>query len=136
MSEMGGQKYKRSGKRIRYSMRFRKPKTRVDPRNPRRVRHLSKLVERDNRLDFNKILKQPLASEKFNEKIENENTLIYNVDIGANKSTIKRAFQLMQSDIKVESVKTLITSKGAKKAFIKLRREHNASNIANRLGII
>ncbi|MFX1495547.1 MAG: 50S ribosomal protein L23, partial [Promethearchaeota archaeon] len=52
----------------------------------------------------------------------------------ANKNQIKRAIENIHN-VKVIGVNTLITSKGEKKAFIKLHPDYSAQDIAIELGI-
>lgn len=66
--------------------------------------------------------------------IEAENKLTFIVDLRTNKTQIKQAIQDLY-DVKVAKVNVLITPKGTKKAFVKLKPEYNASDVAIRLGI-
>ncbi len=84
--------------------------------------------------NYYKIIKKPLITEKTFDLIENENKLVFFVNKRANKSQIKKAFEKIH-DVKVLKVNTLITPKGEKKAFIKLRSENSAQDIAIDLGI-
>ncbi|MFX1413799.1 MAG: 50S ribosomal protein L23 [Promethearchaeota archaeon] len=83
---------------------------------------------------FYKIIKKPLITEKTFDLIEQENKLVFIVDNSSNKNQIKRAFEKIHN-VKVISVNTLITSKGEKKAFIKLHPNYSAQDIAIELGI-
>jgi large subunit ribosomal protein L23 len=67
--------------------------------------------------------------------IENENKLVFIVDRKANKDDISRAVQLLYG-VEAESVNTLITRKSEKKAFVKLKDQYDASDLAIRLGIL
>ncbi|MCD6487640.1 MAG: 50S ribosomal protein L23 [Desulfurococcales archaeon] len=82
-----------------------------------------------------KILIRPLHTEKAINLIEKENTLVFIVDRKATKHDIKRAIEIL-FDVKVDMVRTLITPKGGKKAYIKLRPEYKASEVAMHLGLI
>ena len=86
-------------------------------------------------LDPWKILLFPHTSEKSVRLIEKENTIVFVVAREANKPMIKKAFE-KAFNVKVAKVRTCITSKGYKKAFIKLKPEYKASDIAIKLGII
>lgn len=66
--------------------------------------------------------------------IESENKLVFIVDLKADKHMIKNAVEQLY-DVKVEKVNTLITSRGEKKAFVKLKPEYKASELAVKLGI-
>lgn len=83
---------------------------------------------------FYKIIKKPLITEKTFDLIEKENKLVFIVNKRANKSQIKRAIEKLHN-VKVIKVNTLITTKGEKKAFVKLHPEYSAQDIAIDLGI-
>jgi large subunit ribosomal protein L23 len=76
-----------------------------------------------------------VATEKALGLIEKENTLTFIVQRNAKKHEIKRAIEEL-FDVKVERVRTLITPKGFKKAYVRLSPEHKASEVATKLGII
>ncbi len=82
-----------------------------------------------------KVLIRPVHSEKAISLIDKENTLVFIVDRKASKHDIKRAAELVLG-VKVEKVRTLITPRGEKKAYIKLAPEYRASEIASQLGLI
>lgn len=86
-------------------------------------------------MDPFKILKYPYATEKSVALIEKENKIVFVVDRKATKKQIKEAFEKL-FEVKVEKVNTVITLKGEKKAFIKLKPEYKASDVAVKLGII
>ncbi|MEJ2294110.1 MAG: 50S ribosomal protein L23 [Candidatus Lokiarchaeota archaeon] len=83
---------------------------------------------------FYKVIKKPLITEKTFDLIEQQNKLVFIVDKTANKREIKRAVEKIHN-VKVMKVNTLITSKGVKKAFIKLHPDYSAQDIAIDLGI-
>ena len=83
---------------------------------------------------FYKIIKRPLITEKTFDLIERENKLVFIVNKSANKNQIKRAIENIYN-VKVIGVNILITSKGEKKAFIKLHPDYSAQDIAIELGI-
>ena len=68
-------------------------------------------------------------------KIEDNNTLVFIVDLKANKPMIKEAVKKMY-DIKATRVNTLITCKGKKKAMVHLHQDHDALDVANKIGIL
>ena len=80
-------------------------------------------------------LKYPLMTEKSVRVMEAENKLIFVVDKKAKKSEIKKAIEEMFK-VHVTKVNTLITSKGIKKAYIKLARDTPALDVATQLGLI
>jgi large subunit ribosomal protein L23 len=67
--------------------------------------------------------------------IEYENKLVFIVDRRATKHEIAAAIKELY-EVEAEVVNTLITRKGEKKAFIKLKDEFDASDVAIRLGIL
>lgn len=82
-----------------------------------------------------KILKYPYTTEKTIQLAERENKIVFVVDKKANKEKIKTAFEKV-FEVKVSKVNTEITIKGEKKAFIKLKPEFKAADVAVKLGII
>ena len=68
-------------------------------------------------------------------KIEDHNTLVFIVDIRANKRQIKDAVASLY-DVKVVRVNTLIRPDGEKKAFVKLAKDSDALEAANKIGIV
>ncbi|MEM4762527.1 MAG: 50S ribosomal protein L23 [Desulfurococcaceae archaeon] len=82
-----------------------------------------------------KIIIRPVQSEKALTLIDKQNTLTFIVDINASKQDIKQAVEYL-FNVKVDEVRTLITSKGEKKAYVKLSPEYKAADVATRLGIM
>ena len=74
------------------------------------------------------IINHPLLTEKGIGKIEAENKLIIIVNRKSNKKQMKWAVEKLL-EVKVDDVNTLIDEKGRKKAFVKLNKEFNASDI-------
>ncbi|MDI3474885.1 MAG: large subunit ribosomal protein [Thermococcaceae archaeon] len=85
-------------------------------------------------MDPYKVIVRPLVTEKAVSLIERENKLTFIVDKRATKADIKRAVEEM-FNVKVEKVNTLITMRGEKKAYVKLKPEYNASEVAARMGL-
>ena len=127
----GGRTQKRKY-RIRTSVHFYRPKTLRLSRNPRYVRNS---VPHTNKMDRHRILKCPLTTESAMKKIEEHNTLVFIVDLKANKHHIKDAVKKMY-DIKAQKINTLIRPDGYKKAFVRLTEDHDALDVANKIGII
>ncbi len=82
-----------------------------------------------------KVLKYPHLTEKSISLVEAANMIVFIVDRRANKQQIKDAFEKV-FEVKVSRVNTEITPKGEKKAYIKLKPEFNAGDVAVKLGII
>jgi large subunit ribosomal protein L23 len=85
--------------------------------------------------DYLSIIIRPVVSEKALSLIEKENTLTLIVDRRANKKIIKEAVEKI-FNVKVDEVRTMITRTGEKKAYVKLRKDYKASDVATRLGIL
>jgi large subunit ribosomal protein L23 len=76
-----------------------------------------------------------MMTERSVNMIENENKLVFIVDRRATKHDIVTAIRELY-EVEAETVNTLITRKGEKKAFIKLKEGYDASDVAIRLGIL
>ncbi|XP_036052240.1 60S ribosomal protein L23a-like [Onychomys torridus] len=119
-------------KNIRTSPTFWQPKTlwlRRQPKYPRKSK------PRRNKLDHYAIIKFPLTTESAMKKTEDNNTLVFTVDVKANKHQIKQAVKKLY-DIDVAKVNTLIRSDGEKKAHVHLAPDYDALDVANKIGII
>ncbi|CAN7137953.1 unnamed protein product [Brassica rapa subsp. narinosa] len=99
-----GQAFKKKDKRIRTKVTFHRPKTLTKARDPKYPR-ISATPR--NKLDHYGILKYPLTTESAMKKIEDNNTLVFIVDIRADKKKIKDAVKKMY-DIQTKKVNTLI----------------------------
>ncbi|MDT7894778.1 MAG: 50S ribosomal protein L23 [Desulfurococcales archaeon] len=86
-------------------------------------------------IDLQSIIIRPVASEKALLLIERMNTLTFIVARNANKKLIKQAVEKLYN-VKVVSVRTLITRSGEKKAYVRLSDEYKASDIATKLGLL
>ena len=102
------------------------------PRNPKFIK---KSVLREKTFDRFAILLAPCTSERFYKKMENENTIIFYVAQKATKTNIKKAFK-DAFGIVPQRVNTMNTVLGRKKAFIKIPKANEASEIANKIGLI
>ncbi|RLF06372.1 MAG: 50S ribosomal protein L23 [Thermoprotei archaeon] len=86
-------------------------------------------------MEYYDIILRPIVSEKALSLIEKNNTLTFIVDMRVNKPRIKEAVEKL-FNVKVEKINTLITPRGEKKAYVKLKPEYKASDIAVKLGIL
>lgn len=68
-------------------------------------------------------------------KIEDQNTLVFIVDVRANKPQIKAAIKSLY-DIKAAKVNTLVRPDGQKKAYVRLSSDYDAIDVASKIGII
>ncbi|PWZ08668.1 60S ribosomal protein L23a [Zea mays] len=104
---------KKKTKKIRTSVTFHRPKTLKKTRDPKYPRIST---TRRNNLDQYQILKYPLTTESVMKNIEDNNTLVFIVDLKAHKK-IKAAVK--KYDIQAKKVNTLIRHDG-KNAYVKL----------------
>ena len=81
------------------------------------------------------IIKSPYIKEKVTGMIDSNNTLEFLVNMRSTKPEIKKALEELY-DIEVQSVRTMITSQGEKKAVVKLAKEGSANELATRLGLL
>jgi large subunit ribosomal protein L23 len=81
------------------------------------------------------VIKYPMMTERSVSMIENENKLIFIVNREADKDDIAKAVKELY-EVEAETVRTLITRQGEKKAFVKLKAGYNASEVAIKLGIL
>lgn len=77
---------------------------------------------------------KPITTEKAVRMIEKENALTFSTDKNTARDEIKREVEML-FEVKVENVRTLI--KNAKKyAYVKLKKEFPAIDVATKLGLI
>lgn len=91
-------------RKIRHTTTFHRPKTLRLPRTPKYQR---KSVPHVPRLDHHKVIIHPLNTESAMKKIEENNTLVFIVDIKANKRQIKEALKKLY-DVDCVKINTLI----------------------------
>merc|ERR1712005_18156 len=120
-------------KKVRTNIRFHLPKTLSKPREGKYPR---KYRASPNRLDRYQILKYPLTTESAMKKIEENNTLVFIVDVRASKTQIKDAIKKMYEPIDVSKINTLVSPDGQKKAYVHLTQDFDALDVANKIGII
>lgn len=118
--------------KVRTSTTFRLPKTLKLARAPK---YSSKSVPHENRLDAYKVIVAPIASETALKKVEDENTLVFQVSLKANKYQIKKAVKELY-EVDSVSVNTAIRPNGTKKAYVRLTADYDALDIANKIGYI
>jgi len=81
------------------------------------------------------VIKSPFITEKVTNMIDSDNTMEFLVDIRANKKEIKKELEELY-DVKVISIRTMITPKGDKKASVKLAGDSSANELATTLGLL
>ncbi|CAL8467947.1 g7485 [Coccomyxa elongata] len=116
----------------RYSVVFHRPKTLKHSRDPKYPR---KSAPPAQKLDAFQIVKFPLTTESAMKKIEDNNTLVFIVDVRSSKSQVKDAVNKLY-DIHTKKINTLIRPDGSKKAYVRLTADYDALDVANRIGII
>merc|ERR1739842_228445 len=101
----------------------------------RKPKYASRSTPRKQTLDKFSIIKYPLTTESSMKLIEDSNTLVFIVDIKANKRQIKAAVKDLYQ-IECDKVNTLITPRGLKKSYVRLSKDFDALDVANRVGVI
>jgi len=86
-------------------------------------------------MDPYKIIRYSHMTEKSVALIEKENKIVFAVNRKADKKQIKEAVEKV-FEVKVDKVNTVITPRGEKKAFVKLKPEFKAIDVAVKLGIV
>jgi Ribosomal protein L23 len=81
------------------------------------------------------MIRRFVITEKALRLAERENKITVIVDRAATKKQIADEIQRLYN-VKVEKVNTLISSRGEKKAYVKLSKEHSAMDLLSRLGVL
>uniref|UniRef100_F7FLC9 Large ribosomal subunit protein uL23 N-terminal domain-containing protein n=1 Tax=Monodelphis domestica TaxID=13616 RepID=F7FLC9_MONDO len=118
-------------KKIPTSPTLQQLKTRRLRRQPK---YLQKRAPRRNKLDHYAMIMFPLTTESAMKKTEDNNTLIFIVDIEATKLQIKQAVKKLQ-DIDVARVNTLIWTDG-EEAYLQLAPDATTLDVTNKIVII
>ncbi|KAF7768447.1 hypothetical protein Agabi119p4_7690 [Agaricus bisporus var. burnettii] len=121
-----------SSRKTRTSVSFHRPKTLRLPREPKYER---KSINHAPRMDQYRTIVSPLNTESAMKKIEEHNTLVFIVDVRANKRQIKDAVKKLY-DVDAAKVNTLIRPDGKKKAYVRLTADADALDVANKIGFI
>jgi len=79
-------------------------------------------------------IKYPHVTEKAVDKMDFQNKLLFICHSDATKDEIVDEVST-QFDVTVEDVNTMVTTKGEKKATVQLSDEHDAQEIASRIGV-
>lgn len=86
-------------------------------------------------MDAYKTIRYPVMTEVTSRLLESENKLVFMVSKKASKHDIKLAVEELY-DVAVDSVNSMVTAKGEKKAFVKLSPDYSAADVAIKLGIL
>merc|ERR1719421_296006 len=122
----------RKTRKVRLNVHFFRPKTLVKPRDPKAPKKSCAAMPK---MDKYRVIRCPVTTESAMKKIEEINTLVFLVDIQADKRQIKEAVKQMY-DVQCAKVNTLIRPDGQKKAYVHLTQDYDALDVANRIGII
>jgi large subunit ribosomal protein L23 len=86
-------------------------------------------------MDTTEVIFYPLMTEAASIMVEKDNKLVFIVNLKAGKSDIKKAVEQLY-EVEVDRITVLTTPQGEKKAFVKLKPEYRASDVAIKLGIL
>jgi len=81
------------------------------------------------------VILYPVMTEVTSRMLETQNKLVFIVNTLATKNDIKRAVEELY-EVRVEKVNIMITSKGEKKALVRLHPDYKAVDVAIKLGIL
>jgi large subunit ribosomal protein L23 len=84
--------------------------------------------------DAQKLIIRPYVTERTFDQIARENKICFIVQDKASKSQVASAVEALY-EVKVRDVNTMRTIKG-KKAFVRLRPEESATDLATKLGVV
>lgn len=84
--------------------------------------------------DPHMIIRHPLITEQTVASMDRDNVLVFIVDRQASKKDIKRAVEELYQ-VELLSVNTLVLPDGRKKAYVKLREEYLADEVATKIGV-
>ena len=87
------------------------------------------------RISTELVITYPMMSEDTVKLIETENKIVFIVHGNASKRDVWKAVEELY-EVKVSQVHTLVTPEGKKKAYVRLRPESKASDLAVKLGIL
>ena len=121
---------KKQVRKLRYFQKFHKPATNKLPPKPA-YDHQAVQPVSVKRNDY-KIIRGQVSSDKTSRKIEDENTLVFWVDLRATKPEIAAAVNRLYK-VKPVKISTLVTAKCLKKAYVRLPESAEAMAIANEM---
>ncbi|MFB6136428.1 MAG: 50S ribosomal protein L23 [Halobacteriaceae archaeon] len=80
------------------------------------------------------VVDYPLVTEKAMDAMDFENALQFVVDTGASKPEIRDEIE-QRYEVEVADVNTMVTPDGRKKATVALTEDHDAEDLAARIGV-
>jgi len=81
------------------------------------------------------IIQYPVLTEKAVGLIEKENKLVFTIDKKATKAQVKEEFEKLY-EVKVEKITVVHSQRGTKRAYIKLKPNFRAVDLATKLKIM
>jgi len=81
------------------------------------------------------VILYPLMTEAASLMVEQENKLVFMVNLKSGKPDVKKAIEELY-EVKVQKINMLITPQGEKKAFVTLHPDFKAADVAIKLGIL
>ncbi len=93
------------------------------------------MSRKKERAEIEMVLKHPISTEKAVGIVDRNNTITYIVDARAFKKDIKEEFE-RNFNVKVSSINTVNLPRNQKKAFIRLAKGYNASDVALKLKLV
>ncbi len=87
------------------------------------------------KIEFYDVVEYPIITEKTVNLISTDNRVSFVVNKNANKQQIKEAIEKIYK-VKVKKVNVLFDAKNRKKAMVTLKKEYDAQDLANKLGIL
>ncbi|EGV97066.1 60S ribosomal protein L23a [Cricetulus griseus] len=91
-------------------------------------------MPRRNKLDLYATIKFPLTTKSTMNKTEDNNTLLFIVDVKASKHQIKQAVKNLYDIVVAKVNNTLIRPDGQKTNVLWLPSDYDAQDVANKLG--
>ena len=107
----------------------------ADKKTKEDVKQTASVRTNNSNVSYDYVIKYPLSTEKSLKSTEFENKMTFIVDLKASKALIKKAIE-HKFNAKVNSINTVITLEGIKKAYVKFDKGVNAIDIATNLGMI
>ncbi|MCL4364862.1 MAG: 50S ribosomal protein L23 [Candidatus Marsarchaeota archaeon] len=77
----------------------------------------------------------PISTEKALNMIDRNNTITYVVDFRSRKDDIRKEFE-ETFGVKVDRINTAISIKNNKRAYIRMKKEFKASDVARKLKLV
>lgn len=86
-------------------------------------------------IEYYDVIEYPVITEKTVNLISTDNRITFVVNKSSTKEQIKNAVEKMYN-VKVKKINVIKDRKNRKKAMVTLKKEYNAQDLANKLGVI